>query len=53
MKENAWIRKITLDDNFTVEHLRKFAILWDCLQKVHLLEDVEDDITWNLTANGQ
>jgi hypothetical protein len=53
MKENAWIRKITLDENFIVEHLRQFAILWGCLQEVHLLEDVEDNITWNLTANGQ
>jgi hypothetical protein len=37
--------------NFTVEHLRQFALLWDCLQEVHLLMDVEDDITWNLTVN--
>jgi hypothetical protein len=36
-----------------VEHLRQFAILWDCLQEIHLLEDVEDDIIWNITANGQ
>jgi hypothetical protein len=40
-----------LDDNFTIDHLAQFADVWTCLQGIHLIDDVEDDIVWNLIAN--
>jgi hypothetical protein len=53
LEGNAWVRKITLDESFTTDHLSQFVELWVKLQGVHLNEEVADDISWKLTANGQ
>jgi hypothetical protein len=50
---NAWVHKITLDQNFSMDHLLQFVELWSLLLHVHLDDQVEDSISWNLTANGQ
>jgi hypothetical protein len=50
---NAWVHKITLDEDFSMDHLLQFVELWSLLLHVHLDDQVEDSISWNLTANGQ
>ena len=42
-----------MDDNFTFDHVAQFVDLWILLQDVNLDHDVDDEITWRLTANGQ
>ena len=44
--EDAWVRKIIMDDIFSMEHAQQFLNLWLLLRDVHLNEDVKDDITW-------
>ena len=54
MRNNAWIGKIVLDDDFfPFEHLAQFADLWWHLSSIALEEGVEDTITWKLSANGK
>jgi hypothetical protein len=53
MEANAWVGKIILDENFTIDHLFQFINLWAKLQEVHLIEEIEDTISWRLTSNGQ
>jgi hypothetical protein len=52
MKNNIWTSRIALGNNFTLEHLSQCAHLWGLLQNVDLQDDVEDNITWRLMANG-
>ena len=44
--EDAWVRKIIMNDIFSMKHSQQFINLWLLLRDVHLNEDVEDDITW-------
>jgi hypothetical protein len=53
LEDNAWVQKINLDESFTLEHLSQFLELWAKLQAVHLNEEVEDHISWKLTAIGK
>jgi hypothetical protein len=53
LHEDEWIRKLAIDATTSIEHLTQFEQLWANIQMVHLQEDVEDDITWELTGNGQ
>jgi hypothetical protein len=53
LHDDEWVRKLALDANASIEHLTQFVQLWANIQAVRLREDVEDDITWKLTANGQ
>jgi hypothetical protein len=53
LHEDEWIRKLAIDATTSIEHLTQFEQLWANIQMVHLREDVEDDITWELTGNGQ
>jgi hypothetical protein len=50
---DAWVLKVNLDTNFTMDHLTQFIELWVLLHGVNLVEDVEDTISWKLTSNGQ
>jgi hypothetical protein len=34
-------------------HMVQFEELWTQPQDVHLIDDIEDDITWSLSASGQ
>ena len=52
-QNNAWIHKIKLGNGFTVEHLRQCVELWALIQNVELCEEMDDDISWKLTANGE
>jgi hypothetical protein len=52
LKENAWVHKITLDKNFTMNQISQFINIWTLLLEVHLDEDVVDSISWKLTENG-
>jgi hypothetical protein len=50
---NAWVRKIRLDINLTVQHIHEYIRLWTQLRGVHLDEHIEDTITWDTTTNGE
>jgi hypothetical protein len=50
---NAWIAKIKMGSNLTIQHLREYIHLCVELQSVHLREDVEDSILWNIMPNGE
>jgi hypothetical protein len=52
MSNHGWISKINLDAVFTIQHIRQYISLWVKLSEVSLNEDVEDEISWNLTDNG-
>jgi hypothetical protein len=53
LHEDEWIRKLGVEATFYLEHLTQFVQLWALIQNLHLHEDVEDNITWKLTANVQ
>jgi hypothetical protein len=47
------VGKIVMDENFAMVHLHQFVDLLVKVHKVHLTEEIEDDISWKLTTNGQ
>jgi hypothetical protein len=47
------IAKEELGEDFSLEHLNQFVSLWCLLQEVFLDEEMDDQITWKLTENGQ
>jgi hypothetical protein len=51
--ENVWIKKIEMDTNLTILHLREFVHLWVEINSVHLREEVGDSVSYNLTTNGE
>jgi hypothetical protein len=53
LHEDEWIRKLAIDATTSIDHLTQFVQLWVRIQRVQLRVDVEDDITWKLTGNGQ
>jgi hypothetical protein len=53
LHNDEWIRKLADGATISMEHLSQFVQLWALIQNVHLTENVEDDIVWKLTANGQ
>jgi hypothetical protein len=53
IKLNDFVGKIAMDENFTMAHLHQFIDLWVKVHEVHLFEDTDDDISGNLTTNGQ
>jgi hypothetical protein len=53
LHEDEWIRKLAINATASIDHLTQFVQLWANIQRVHLRVDVEDDITWKLTGNGQ
>jgi hypothetical protein len=42
-----------MDANLTVLHIYEYIRLWMHLRDVHLHEDNEDAIVWNITSNGE
>jgi hypothetical protein len=53
LHEDAWIKNLSTEATLSIDHLSQFVQLWALIQGVHLNEDVEDDIIWKLTGNGQ
>jgi hypothetical protein len=53
LHDGEWIRKLSAEATISIDHLTQFVHLWARIQRVHLCEDVEDDITWKLTVNGE
>lgn len=41
-----------MSNEFSFAHVEQFVDLWIKLQEVNLIEEAEDDITWNLSTNG-
>jgi hypothetical protein len=50
---NEWILKLRTEATLSLDHLSQFVLLWALIQRVHIVENVDDDISWKLTANGQ
>lgn len=53
LSDDAWIHKIKLDEDFTMQHLFEFVDLSTLLQNFTLDDTTEDSIVWNLTADGE
>ncbi|KAM0838878.1 hypothetical protein ACQ4PT_060692 [Festuca glaucescens] len=52
MSNNGWISKIKMDVEFSIEHIRQYISLWSKLEEATVRDDLEDEITWNLTETG-
>jgi mannosylglycoprotein endo-beta-mannosidase len=50
---NAWLAKIRMDTNLTVQHIHEYIHLWTLLQRIQLVEHIDDSIIWNTTSNGE
>ena len=50
---NAWIKKIVLSEDLSINYVSQFIDLWVCLSGVHLNIDEHDEIAWRLTTSGQ
>ena len=50
---NAWIKKIKMDAEFSMQHTFKFVDLWTKIQQLTLDDSREDTIVWNLTPGGE
>jgi hypothetical protein len=50
---SAWVRNITLVTPLSPVFISQFVELWRLARNFQLSEDEVDDITWNLTGNGQ
>jgi hypothetical protein len=53
MENNAWIGKIALNEDFSLEHAAQYVSLWIQLSHIRLTCDMEDSISWRLTTNGK
>ena len=53
LENNAWVHKITLDENFSHDHLTQFVDIWIQLLDVQLEDNLEDTIAWNLMPSGE
>jgi hypothetical protein len=52
LHNNAWIAKIDMEAEISIEHVRQYLSLWAKLRAVVLREEVMDKISWNLTNSG-
>jgi hypothetical protein len=50
---DAWISKIKMDTNLTVQHIHEYIQLWVQLNDFHPNKEADDYISWNLTPNGE
>jgi hypothetical protein len=53
LRNDDWIPKLSDSATISIEHLTEFVQLWALIQRVHLEKDVDADISWKLTSNGQ
>jgi hypothetical protein len=49
--DNEWITKFGTEATLSIDHLAQFVQHWALIPRVHLLKNVEDEITWNLINN--
>jgi hypothetical protein len=53
LHDNEWITKLSTEVTISIEHLTQFVQLWVLTRDVQLNDEVEDNITWKLTNNGE
>jgi hypothetical protein len=53
LHDDERIKKLAIDATSSIDHLSQFVHLWVSIQRVQIRVDVEDDISWKLTGNGQ
>jgi hypothetical protein len=49
----GWISKIDMTAYLSMEHIHQFNTLWVQLRGINLIDDVPDEISWDLTEDGQ
>jgi hypothetical protein len=52
LQNNAWVHKVELGDDFSLEHLSQFVELWGLIKNFQINDNLEDDISWRLTESG-
>ena len=52
LKDGAWVKKIKMTSDFSIEHFRQFLELWATIRDFHLQEDIDDDIVWKHSTSG-
>jgi hypothetical protein len=45
--------KLSTEATISIEHLTQFVQLWALIRNVQLNDDLDDDIRWKLTSNGE
>jgi hypothetical protein len=50
---NFWINEIDISHGLDMENIQHFVTLWKLLSDVHLMQDVQDTITWKFTKDEQ
>jgi hypothetical protein len=53
LHDSAWVQKIVFNHDFSLDHLSQFVELWNLIQNFNLVDNIEDDISWRLTDDGQ
>lgn len=53
LSDDAWVSKVKLSENFTLEHIRQFVALWTIIHDFQLDTHAEDEIVWKNTNDGQ
>jgi hypothetical protein len=53
LHNKEWIKKIKMDMALSLAHIYEYIRLWALLSGIHLVEDTEDSIIWNLTPSGE
>jgi hypothetical protein len=53
LHNNEWIKKIKMDMELSLAHIHEYIRLWILLSDIHLVEDTNDSIIWNLTPSGE
>ena len=53
MHGDAWLEKIRLPMDWTMEHITQIVTLWARSRYIHLLDGIQDDIIWKHTTSGR
>jgi hypothetical protein len=53
LQDNEWITKLSTEATISIEHLIQFLQFWALIRNVQLNDELEDDISWKLTSNGE
>jgi hypothetical protein len=52
MENNSWVSQINMQDGLSVEHIVKFANLWELVSNLQMDPTTPDTISWKLTTSG-
>ena len=52
MQGDAWLFKMKISTNLTMDHIEQIVNIWALSHAIHLVYNTEDDITWKHTTFG-